>query len=99
MERIYKSKENIDPVTMENILQTFTIGALASGIIQGGMVAVTGRTNFRASLIEEQIQNLNEKITQETEKGTITPEKSSIRRTTRSVTWAIRRNTRCKRGS
>ncbi len=76
MERIYKSKENIDPVTMENILQTFTIGALASGIMQGGMVAVTGRTNFRASLIEEQIQNINEKITQETEKGTITPEKS-----------------------
>lgn len=76
MERIYKSKENIDPVTMENILQSFTIGALASGIMQGGMVAVTGRTNFRASLIEEQIQNINEKITQETEKGTITPEKS-----------------------
>lgn len=76
MERIYKSKENIDPVTMENILQSFAIGALASGIMQGGMVAVTGRTNFRASLIEEQIQNLNEKITQETEKGTITPEKS-----------------------
>lgn len=76
MERINKSKENIDPVTMENILQTFTIGALASGIMQGGMVAVTGRTNFRASLIEEQIQNINEKITQETEKGTITPEKS-----------------------
>jgi hypothetical protein len=76
MERIYKSKENIEPVTMENILQTFTIGALASGIMQGGMVAVTGRTNFRASLIEEQIQNINEKITQETEKGTITPEKS-----------------------
>ena len=76
MERIYKSKENIEPVTMENILQSFTIGALASGIMQGGMVAVTGRTNFRASLIEEQIQNINEKITQETEKGTITPEKS-----------------------
>lgn len=78
LQRIYKNKEDIEPATMESIAQSFFIGAMASGILQGASVKLQGKSNYKASLITEQIESINEKITQETENGTMTQEKAEV---------------------
>ena len=59
LERIYKNKEDIDPITFQTVTESFIVGALASGILQGASVKLSSYANKKqANQINTEIREI-----------------------------------------
>jgi hypothetical protein len=71
LELMIKDKEEIQPATLESCLESFTIGALASGIIQGGSIKIQ---NTYVNTLKTQLQDIEAQEQKAIQDKTITPQ-------------------------
>jgi hypothetical protein len=75
LERIYKNKEDIDPITFQTVTESFIVGALASGILQGASVKLSSYANKKqANQINTEIREITTLEEQLVENDKMTPE-------------------------
>ena len=75
LERIYKNKEDIDPITLQTVAESFIVGALASGILQGASVKLSSYANKKqANQINTEIREITTLEEQLVENDKMTPE-------------------------
>ena len=75
LERIYKNKEDIDPITLQTVAESFIVGALASGILQGASVKLSSYANKKqANQINTEIGEITTLEEQLVENDKMTPE-------------------------
>lgn len=75
LERIYKNKEDIDPITFQTVTESFIVGALASGILQGASVKLSSYANKKqANQINTEIREITTLEEQLVQNDKMTPE-------------------------
>jgi hypothetical protein len=74
LERLIKDQSEIEPATLESCLESFTVGALASGILQGGDIMVRNST---AKSLKQELTTIEQEEQKAIDDKTMTEEKAN----------------------